>query len=154
MREREQNICEEMTWYPFFYALYLNVVVNIWEGIDGMQKYSHIICSLILAAAFLGGCYILAERGEDKSEEEVHAKTDIANKSILTESELADYLGIPMSDLQDLLELDRKKRENLQGTRSYDTYSILPSMVLPNRSHLFLKSEVDKWVEYQIMHGL
>jgi hypothetical protein len=27
-------------------------------------------------------------------------------------------------------------------------------MVLPNRSHLFLKSEVDKWVEYQIMQGL
>ncbi|CAM4197263.1 hypothetical protein U9M73_16940 [Paenibacillus phoenicis] len=119
-----------------------------------MHKYSNIICSLILAAAFLGGCYILAERGEDKSEQEVHAKTVIGNKSILTESELADYLGITMSDLQDLLELDRKKRENLQGARSYDTYSILPSMELPNRSHLFLKSEVDKWVEYQVMHGL
>ncbi|MDU4697722.1 MAG: hypothetical protein E6Y08_18105 [Paenibacillus sp.] len=113
-----------------------------------MLKYSNIICSLILAAAFLGGCYLLAERGEGKSEQVVPAKTVSENKSILTESELADYLGITPSDLQDILELDRKKRENLQGARSYDTYSILPSMELPNRSHIFLKSEIEKWVEY------
>ncbi|MGP0584395.1 hypothetical protein [Paenibacillus timonensis] len=112
-----------------------------------MYKYSNIICSLILSAAFLGGCYLLTERGETKPDPEVQEQTISENKSILTESELADYLGITLSDVQDILVLDQKKRENYRGS-IYDKYSFLPRMELPNRSYIFLKSEIEKWVEY------
>lgn len=81
-----------------------------------MHKYSNIICSLILSAAFLGGCYLLAERGEDKPDPAIQEQKVSEDKSILTESELADYLGITRSELQDILELDRKKREISMGT--------------------------------------
>lgn len=112
-----------------------------------MYKYSNIICSLILSLSFLGGCYLLAERGETKPDPVMQEQKVSEDKSILTESELADYLGITRSELQNILELDRKKRENFNGS-VYDTYSFLPRMQLPNRSYLFLKSEIEKWVEY------
>lgn len=94
-----------------------------------MNKYSNIICSLILSASFLGGCYLLD------------------SKTILTENELSDFLGITTSDLKNLIDSDRKKREEFKG-EIYDRYSFLPIMELPGGHRVFLKSEIENWVQY------
>ncbi|WP_110929961.1 hypothetical protein [Paenibacillus bouchesdurhonensis] len=65
----------------------------------------------------------------------------------MTESELAQYLGITTQDLTDLISLDTAKRKQFSGG-IYDTYSFMPYMKLPNGSHIFVKSEIEEWVRY------
>ncbi|WP_339158203.1 hypothetical protein MKX50_01395 [Paenibacillus sp. FSL W8-0186] len=111
-----------------------------------MNKYANIICSIILSASFLGGCYLLAERGRNIPNDEAE-KVISDSKTILTENELSDFLGITTSDLKNLIDSDRKKREEFKGG-IYDRYSFLPIMELPGGHRVFLKSEIENWVQY------
>ncbi|MDU2240445.1 MAG: hypothetical protein E7E23_07670 [Paenibacillus sp.] len=86
-----------------------------------MYKYSNIICSLILSLSFLGGCYLLAERGEEKPAPAVQEQKVSEDRSILTESELADYLGITRSELQDILELAGRRGKISMGAFMINT---------------------------------
>lgn len=121
-----------------------------------MDKYSNILCSIILSIAFLGGCYIIFLSQEDGSEIREAANADGStnqtvlshNKTILTESELAQYLGITAQEVTYLISLDTAKRKQYSGG-IYDTYSFMPYMKLPNGTHIFLKSEIEEWVRYQ-----
>ncbi|MCM3701909.1 hypothetical protein [Paenibacillus macerans] len=112
-----------------------------------MGKYANIICSLILSASFLGRCYLLAKAEGGKNNISSDEAKISDSKTILTEAELSEYLGITNSDLKNLLDSDRKKRDEFHGG-VYDRYSFLPSMELPGGHRVFLKSEIENWVQY------
>lgn len=87
-----------------------------------MDKYSNILCSIILSIAFLGGCYIIFQSQEDGSEIREAANADgstnqtvLSNKTILTESGLAQYLGITAQEVTHLISLDTAKRKQYSG---------------------------------------
>lgn len=69
------------------------------------------------------------------------------NKAVLSELDLAEYLGITTKDLEVLLHLDEQKRAVMSGG-IYDTYSLMPYLELPNKKKIFLKSEIENWVKY------
>lgn len=66
-----------------------------------------------------------------------------------TEKELANYLSISPDELDEILQKDTSEKTSLKnGTNSWDTYQIIPYTNI-NGEKRFLKSEINKWLEYQ-----
>ncbi|WP_273320125.1 hypothetical protein [Vallitalea guaymasensis] len=69
---------------------------------------------------------------------------NISDKALLTEQEVAQYLGIPQDKLNIILQKEKIERQKLS---SYDTYRYMPYIEIDDEKY-FLKNEVDEWLQY------
>lgn len=106
---------------------------------------------IVLAASISLGCFFIAgavKRNEAAALSAAAAadQTGAASKSLLSEQEAADYLGLPKDTFSMLLYSLDAQREHLS---SYDTYSFIPYLKI-NNDYFFEKSELDQWVKYNV----
>lgn len=114
-----------------------------------MGKFYNVISSIIISVSFITGCYLISKNIDpNKSIEKINE-----NKTIFSDSEIAEYLGITAEELNTLIDLDKKKREQF-GEGIYDTYTLFPYVELPGGKHLFLISEIENWVRYNSINKM
>lgn len=107
---------------------------------------------IVLAVSIALGCFFIADAIKEQNETAALSaaaaadQTGTASKSLLSEQEAADYLGLPKDTFSMLLYSLDAQREHLS---SYDTYSFIPYLKI-NDDYFFEKSELDQWVKYNV----
>jgi|GEM_PF-4310780 len=73
---------------------------------------------------------------------------------VLTFKELASYLRISENELKDLIKVNKDEKAQMisSGTNAWDTYRFIPYFEIGDKT-LFLKSEIDNWVQHQVLHS-
>ncbi len=105
---------------------------------------------LILSAAIIFGSVWIGYSINEAQEVKGQVNTLITHdKALLTEQEIAQYLGITQDKLNILLVKEEIER---QGRGSYDTYRYM-SYIKIDEVKYFLKNGVDQWVQYHISRG-
>lgn len=108
-----------------------------------------VMCIFILALFIIQTIYI--SRSISKNMMQSPSYTE---NQVFTAKELASYLRISENELKDLMKANQDEKAQMisLGTNSWDTYRFIPYFEVGDKT-LFLKSEIDNWVQYQILHN-
>ncbi len=115
---------------------------------DNMIK---LLMTMIIGLSFIIGCWILSKSVEniDVSEEDTQEIGLNEEKALMSETEAANYLNIPLDDLKRMV----VKSEAIRTQRgSYDTFEYVPFMIIEGKKY-FDRLQLDKWIEYNMLHG-
>lgn len=104
--------------------------------------------AIIFGSVWIGNAIKSTNKDSDsKVAQELESQVvslNISDKALLTEQEVAQYLGIPQDKLNIILQKEKIERQKLS---SYDTYRYMPYIEIDDEKY-FLKSEVDEWLQY------
>lgn len=111
-----------------------------------MNKYLLPIAILLLSVSivFLG---IRLDTSKTEANTEKVAKSEnieMMDKGLLTVEETADYLSMPVEDLQLILVQQEKERKRLG---SFSTYRFIPYITVNGKKY-FNKGQVNEWIKY------
>lgn len=106
-----------------------------------------IVCSVMVSLSILGGFYILSESSK-KQESVVSSVNSDTTKEVMNEQELASYLGLTTSNIEDILKQDASIKQQTGGG-VFDTYQFLPYFQTASGQKIFYKEEVNNWLSYQ-----
>ncbi|WP_304944298.1 hypothetical protein [Vallitalea guaymasensis] len=104
--------------------------------------------AIIFGSVWIGNAIKSTNKDSDsKVAQELESQVvslNISDKALLTEQEVAQYLGIPQDKLNIILQKEKIERQKLS---SYDTYRYMPYIEIDSEIY-FLKNEVDEWLQY------
>ncbi|MCR2808020.1 hypothetical protein [Paenibacillus soyae] len=120
-----------------------------------------IICSIIIGGAILGGLLTINTTIANKPQPQqapsqilvppATAATEFTHTPVLSKTELAEYLRLPIETIDVILKGDAAIRKQMS---TYDSYRFLPHYKAPGGDIVFMKSEVDKWLQYQTLNAV
>ncbi|MGF9912608.1 hypothetical protein ABEX47_11695 [Paenibacillus ehimensis] len=100
--------------------------------------------NLIILFSILTSTIIITVKLQDKPYFTGRNLTSETGTQLLTQEELVQYLHVTNEDIEKIISEEKLSRKQT-GLR--DAYQFLPYIELKGK-RLFLKSEVDKWLEY------
>lgn len=121
-----------------------------------MKNSANLISSIIIGVSLMVSAFILnGYRVGGAEVKAVHKPTESIEVSavpeIMTKSQLAAYLQIDEVAVDAIISEDKSIKIN-RNISSYDSYYFLPFIQIGSEPR-FLKSEVDKWLEYKGVHS-
>lgn len=115
----------------------------------GQKNISAIIGGFIIAASILVGAFLMSD---SSSAAKSNSEPDVfKGKSVFTIDDLAGYLSVSDSDIEKIIKKDYKEKAEIEEG-DFDTYKYIPYINLAGEKR-FLKSEIDKWLEYQSVNN-
>ena len=114
------------------------------------------ISIVVLAVSVALGSFFIAGAMKEQGKAAVAAaeitagKAAADSKTLLSEQEAADYVGLSAETFHKTLTSSIKEQKSQEGI--FDTYQYIPYMKIDDDSY-FLKSELDKWAEYNIQQN-
>jgi hypothetical protein len=114
-----------------------------------LKQLTYLISAFILGIAIVISAFIFSNTFSN-SASEVHNSQTTTNSmpSLMTKTQLSEYLQISEQSIENIIKKDGIERANLS---SYDTYRFIPYLKIDNQER-FLKAEIDKWLQYKNDH--
>jgi predicted DNA-binding transcriptional regulator AlpA len=101
--------------------------------------------SIIVGASMFKGTFFTNQN--DSTVKNSSTSISTANiPNIMTKKQLAEYLQVNEETIDSIMKEDSKQKIAIGD--SYETYMFLPYLKIGNQVR-FLKSEIDKWLNYQ-----
>lgn len=110
----------------------------------GQKSISGIVGGILIAVSIVVGAFLISDSssiattGDEKEVSMV--------KSVFTIDDLADYLSVEIKDIEEMIDKEDIEKASIEGG-SFDTYKYIPYLTISGEVR-FLKSEIDKWLEY------
>jgi hypothetical protein len=111
-----------------------------------------LFCTVLISISIVIGCVWIgfSIRYINKDVTVSETSSSITNKGLMTEEETAIYLSLSQDNFDRLIAYEDSQRTNVSDY-GYDTYSFIPYVKIDNVKY-FNKEQVDKWVEYNMVH--
>ncbi|MGM9977219.1 MAG: helix-turn-helix domain-containing protein [Clostridium sp.] len=111
------------------------------KGISG------IVGGIIIAISIIAGALLISNPSSvATTSNEEDASVSTINR-IFTIEDLAEYLSVSVKDIEEIIEKEDLERASIEEG-SFDTYKYIPYLTISGQNR-FLKSEIDKWLEYK-----
>lgn len=107
---------------------------------DYKELLIHFISALVISLAILGGSWIISTSPCNGSD------VIINNKDLMTQEELQRYLSLSESEIDAIIEKDKKERSKLVGNGSWNRYQFIPYLEIKGEKR-FILSEVNEWLK-------
>jgi predicted DNA-binding transcriptional regulator AlpA len=106
--------------------------------------------SLIIGASILKGTILTNHNGNVTKNSSIQLPS-VYSTNIMTKKQLSEYLQVSEETIDSIMKEDNKQKAAIGN--SYDTYMFLPYLKIGNQER-FLKTEIDKWLQYQNKIGI
>lgn len=107
------------------------------------------IALIVLAISIVFSSLWIGYKIDKSNIHDISEQKRMDSAGLMNQESAAMYLGISLKDFRQLLADEQNRKSGLNG---YPTYKFIPFMEIGKNNVMFSKTEIDKWIEYNMLN--